>query len=199
MEISETERYKTIFPLVYRHPIFYPEKGMMAEESNEYVEACYESSLDEVCKKGMFLTYLCAPLQPTYKKSTGYHISDALYHASQITGAEYNGKKITIWIPHYHSLTMDNEFTKPGTRDFAISFNGLILKRYRPTLVQVGERISEGMKDEIGTAIHLGLDVVHFNEFKNRLQNLPSPEEVKSILKFFIRSMPPELLYLFSL
>jgi len=199
MKISETERYRTILPLVYRHPVFLPERGRMADESNEYVETFYEVILDEVCKKGVFLTYLCAPLRSTHERSAKDHILDALYHASQIVGAEYNEKRIAIWIPHYHGLTMDNEFTHPGTRNFAKIFNGIILRRYRPTLIQVGKQISEGMKDEVDIAHSEKLDVIPFNEFKNRLQNICSPEEVKRIYYWFVKSLPSEILYLFSL
>lgn len=192
---SIRERYKTVIPLVCRHPIFQPERevGMM-QESNEYVDALYSGIINEFYEKGLFLVYLCAPLKPTYQKSGRDHILDALHHVSQITGSEYNGKKFAIWIPHYHGLTMSNEFINPAAREFAMLSNKITIWQYRPTLLQVGERISEGMRTEIACAKLHKCNNIDFEKFKEYLQNLPSQEEVEIIYHEFIESIPSEIL-----
>jgi hypothetical protein len=192
---SIRERCKTVIPLVCRHPVFQPERDMRIRlESDEYIGALYEGIFDEFHEKGLFLVYLCAPLKPTYKKTGMDHILDAVYHASQIVGSEYNGKKFAIWTPQYHGLTMANEFLNPSNRGFAMMSNIQIIWEYRPTLVQVGERISEGMEREIEHAKYNGCDIFHFGDFKKHLNNLPSPEEVEIIFNGFVEGIPSSIL-----
>jgi len=139
----------------------------------------YEQTLKEMKKSLNHLVYLCAPLKPTKQKLIQDHISDAILAASQILGAEYNGKRIVLFVPHIHVFSIYNEIIYPKVRERAIKFNDRLIQKHFHTVVVIGERISWGMASEIEQARKNGTEVVKMKDFKKRLKNLPDTEKAK--------------------
>lgn len=155
------------------------ERRVLKEEGWSMAEAYYESAIQRIREDGRSsLVYLCAPLKLTPNKPVPMHIAEAISSASQILGAEYNRKKITVWIPHLHGFSVFNEVIYPEVRERAIAFNSRVLPLFH-ALIIVGNRVSEGMSWEIALAQRSGLETVTFEDFKGRLQNLPSAEEAE--------------------
>lgn len=155
------------------------ERRIVREEGWSLAEAYYELLLQKERKNGRHLVYLCSPLKPTESRPVEMHISEAIWVASHILGAKYNRKRIAVWIPHLHVFTVYNEIVYPDVRERAINFNNRLLPHFFHTLVVNGDRRSEGMLVEIALAERHGLEVIGFEDFKGRLQNLPTPEEVE--------------------
>lgn len=142
-------------------------------------EDYYEQLLKELRKNLSHMVYLCSPLKPTKQKIVQVHITKAIWAASQILGAEYNGRKIAVWVPHLHLFSIYNEIAYPDTREKAIKFNNRLLLQYFHTLVVIGNRISGGMSAEIELARKNGVEVIRMGNFKRHLRNLPDSEKSK--------------------
>ncbi|OGH24497.1 MAG: hypothetical protein A3B47_01420 [Candidatus Levybacteria bacterium RIFCSPLOWO2_01_FULL_39_24] len=142
-------------------------------------EEHYEQTLKKMKKDLNHLVYLCAPLKPTKSKLIQNHISDAILAASQILGAEYNGKRIILFVPHIHVFSIYNEIIYPQVRERAIKFNDWLIQEHFHTLVVIGERISEGMASEIEQARKNGTEVIKIKDFKKQLKHLPDSKKSK--------------------
>lgn len=168
--------HDSLFPFFRVDP---HEREVLREEGWSIAEAYYESAIQRIREDGRFsLVYLCAPLKPTQERPIQMHVAEAIWSASQILGAEYNSRKIIVWIPHLHGFSVFNEVIYPEVRERAIAFNSRVLPLFH-TLLKVGNRISEGMLGEIALAERSGLETVTFEDFKSRLKNLPSNEEAQ--------------------
>lgn len=143
-------------------------------------EVHYEKSIKDLKENQNHLVYLCSPLRPTKQKLAQDHISDAISAASQILGAEYKGKKISIWIPHVHLFSIYNEIVYPESRGRAIKFNNYLLEKYFQTLLVVGKTISGGMETEIELAKKSGVKVVELRKFRKELENLPDLKKAEA-------------------
>lgn len=142
-------------------------------------EGYYDQLLKGMKKSLSHMVYLCSPLKPTKQKLVQVHIAEAISAASQILGAEYNGRKIAVWIPHIHLFSIYNEVAYPDTREKAIKFNNRLIQKYFHTLVVIGNRISEGMSAEIELARKSGMEVAKMGDFKGNLRNLPDSKKAK--------------------
>src|ERR1035437_243197 len=161
-------------------PLFRTDSTIEWEDSREKIcleaECYYEQLLKKMKKDLGHLVYLCSPLKPTKQKSVQDHISDAILAASQILGAEYDGKKIVIFIPHLHLFSVYNEIVFPQAREKAIRFNNRLIREHFHTLVVIGDRISGGMASEVKQARKNGKEVIKMKDFKKQLKNLPDFE-----------------------
>lgn len=95
-------------------------------------------------------------------------------------GAEYKGKEINVWIPHFHLFSIYNEALYPESREKAIKFNNYLIQKYFHTLLVIGERISGGMAAEMKLAQKNNLEIITMKEFKKHLRNLPDSEEAQN-------------------
>jgi hypothetical protein len=158
-------------------PLFRTDSTTEWETSREKIcleaEIYYEETLRKMKKDLGHLVYLCSPLKPTKQKLVQDHISQALLAASQILGANYNGKKIVIFIPHLHLFSVYNEIIYPQAREKAIKFNNRLIREHFHTLIIVGNKMSEGMAAEIKQAQKGGVEAVKMEDFKKKLKNLP--------------------------
>lgn len=142
--------------------------------------------------KEPFAVYLCAPLQPTSRKSALQHIFEVASKASLIENATYEGKEVKCFMPHINIFPWFNELAVPPRRRVAIAANDSTL-RLCDALIKIGTRISSGMKGEIDNASDLNLPLMSFGEFKKKLTNLPSSEKSRKIFEQIIQSLPPGL------
>lgn len=142
-------------------------------------EKHYEQLFKELKKDLNHMIYLCSPLRPTKQKLVQDHISEVIEATSQILGAEYFGKKISVYIPHLHMFSVYNEIVYPELRERAIKFNDRLIQEYFHTLLIVGNRISGGMASEIKQAKKKGMEVIKMADFKKQLKNLPDLKKAK--------------------
>lgn len=152
------------------------------EDAEEY----YEKLLKRIEKNLNHMVYLCSPLKSTAEKLIQVHIAEAISAASQILGAEYNGKKINVWIPHLHLFSIYNEAIYPEAREKAIKFNNYIIQKYFHTLLVIGDRISGGMAAEMELAKKSGIEIIKMEEFKRYLGNLPDSKGVKNFYQTMV-------------
>ena len=165
-----------LIPLFRTDPI--AKWGKLRKKVWSDAEVYYEQLLKRM-ENLSYMVYLCSPLKATAEKLIQVHITEAIYAASQILGAEYNGKKIAVWIPHVHLFSIYNEAIYPEAREKAIKFNNDLIQKYFQSLVVVGNKISGGMTGEIALAKKSGIEIVRERVFKRRLKNLPDSESIK--------------------
>jgi len=145
-----------------------------AEGINPF-EIFYERELERLREEGYYLMFFCAPLKASVQKSVQLHSLEALEAASQILGTSWNGKNVSLWIPHLHALPIFNEEMFPQLRDVALSFNLLLLRnRLFDGLLIFGDRISSGMKNEIIVARDIGMEILNFDYFLEFAEDKPT-------------------------
>lgn len=128
--------------------------------------------------------YICSPLKATKKKSGKDHILESLKAASQISGASYKRKRLLLFIPHLHGLSIFNEFLHPEKRDHGIQFTINFTQILKPIIVVAGNVVSDGMKGELDLAQKHNLPVFQLNDFKSMLKNLPIEKKLTKSLIF---------------
>lgn len=160
--------------------------GKLRKKVWKDAEDYYEQLLKEMEKSLNHMVYLCSPLKSTAEKLIQVHVAEAILSASQILGAEYNGKKINIWIPHLHLFSIYNEAIYPEAREKAIKFNNYIIQKYFHTLLVIGDRISGGMAAEMELAKKNRLEIIRMEEFKRHLRNLPGSEGVRNFYQTMV-------------
>lgn len=170
-------RKEALVPVLRVNPL--EERESLRSWGMSQVEIYYEGALSAIKHKGFYLIYLCAPLKAAPERSGWWHIQKALRAASQIMGAEWEGKDVSIWIPHLHALTVFNELIFPEARKAALEFNRRLIQdtKFFDALVVFGDRISEGIRGEIETARTSGLTIISYDEFRTQAENLPSFKE----------------------
>lgn len=136
-----------------------------------------------------FSVYICAPLQPTTNKSAFRHLIEAMIAASLIEGAKYKGKKVSCFIPHIHIFPDHNELVVPKRRQAGIKLNNIMLENC-DALILLGTRRSAGMKAEVDEANRLGLPIILFHQFKKKLTNLPSSDQIEATALRYINRFP---------
>ena len=167
-------RKEALPPVFSANPL--EERDSLRTDYMSPVEIFYEGALEKIKREGFYLIYLCAPLKKTWDKSTQFHVMEALTAASQIMGAKYQGKDVSIWIPHLHAFTVFNELIFTEARKAAIEFNRRLIQenKFFDALVVYGDRISEGMRKEIETFSTLGSTIISFDDFRKNAKRLPS-------------------------
>ena len=138
--------------------------------------------------------YICSPLKAHKEKSGRDHIMDSLKTASQISGASYQSKKLLLFIPHLHGLSIFNEFLHSEKRNHGIQFTTKLLQIIKPIIVVSGKRISGGMRGELNLAKKLDLTVFNFSDFKSKLEDLPLEKEIDQIFNLLKNCYPPDFL-----
>ena len=135
--------------------------------------------------------YLSAPLQTTGRTSAFQHIIEAGRAASLIEGAQFDGKRVTTFIPHIAVLSLFDEFEVAARREAAMGFNIFCLEQCH-ALIKVGTRISAGMQAEIIAAERLELPVMSLSAFTQQLTALPSLSETQETFISIVKSLPSE-------
>jgi hypothetical protein len=180
--METSERYRSVIPVIS------PREELLnvKPEGWNLMEDIYGVELDRICREYK-LCYLCSPLRAPTRKLARLNVLRALYASAQITGAEYGGNKLAIWIPHLHGLTIYNEM-QLGKREEAMKFDTYFIHRYKPLVVKAYKKVSRGMESEITFALIRGIEYVEIDKLKTEAKNIPSPEEAKEIFKCFVRT-----------
>lgn len=171
-------------PTICIHPLLWREI--------ERCEGFIGDLLREENESPPFSVYVCAPLQPTTRKSAFQHIAECVFAASSIEGARYEGRRVVTYIPHAEILPIFNEIVAPPQRILAMAVS-LYCVIYHDAVVTVGKRRSSGMQIEITQAEKLGSPVMSLAAFRQRLTNLPSQVQVQKTFATIIQSLPPGL------
>lgn len=184
-------------PLFPKKPILLPEKGPEEFTLNDYAEVFYGNAIDKVSESGMQLVYICESAKQHPLTLPRLIVLGSAWYAAQIAGAEYKGKKLALWVPHYHGLTMDGNSVDPlyglKYRQSALFLYETVIIKHSPIIVTRDENLFDTVRDEVRTAKALGLDIFNHGDFKGMLRNLPTEEESRRIFDELVRSARPYL------